>query len=62
MSLLHKFCAMILFIAQNGKSVAEFRHKFPASGNTVRLMKHFGIPLQNYSKLKAISLSFPSPF
>jgi hypothetical protein len=52
-----KFCTMILFIAQNGKSTAEFRHKFTASGNTVMLFKHFGIPSENYFKLKAIFLS-----
>ena len=57
MSLLHKVCTMILFIAQNRKSIAEFRHKFPASGNTVRLLKHFKMLLQNYFKLKATLLS-----
>jgi hypothetical protein len=39
---------MNLFIAQNRKSVAEFRHKFPAAGNTVWWLTIFGIPLQNY--------------
>jgi len=51
---------MILFIVQNGKSIAEFCHKFPASVNTVRSLKQFTELLQTERDLEtSLSFSFP---